>query len=83
MSDSLIARLPEIAIAGRKEAENILERVESSQDRALQVNEYVLPMMDSSAVPAEKWSNRLLHYSPGRFLKYPQNTGVGRGHTTS
>ncbi|MDD4260654.1 MAG: site-specific DNA-methyltransferase [Syntrophaceticus schinkii] len=61
MSDSLIARLPEIAIAGRKEAENILERVESSQDRALQVNEYVLPMMDSSAVPAEKWSNRLLY----------------------
>lgn len=66
-NSSLIAMLPEIAVSGRKEAEKILERVEYSQGVALQVNEYVLPIMDSREIGndgddfAEKWSNRLLY----------------------
>lgn len=75
MHDSLIARLPEIAVAGRKEAESILERVECSQGALLQVNEYVLPVMNSGrideakAVPAGEWSNRLLYGDNLRLME--------------
>lgn len=69
MSKSLIEELPRIAKEGRKEAENILEKMNAGSRISLQTNEIVLPCKDSSGLwkgtnPQEiesKWCNRLIY----------------------
>lgn len=69
MSKSLIEELPRIAKEGRKEAENILEKMNAGSKISLQTNEIVLPCKDSSGLwkgtnPQEiesKWCNRLIY----------------------
>ena len=69
MKRSLIEELPRIAKEGRKEAENILEKMNTGSRISLQTNEIVLPCKDSSGLwkgtnPQEiesKWCNRLIY----------------------
>ena len=69
MSKSLIEELPRIVKEGRKEAENILEKMNAGSRISLQTNEIVLPCKDSSGLwkgtnPQEiesKWCNRLIY----------------------
>jgi adenine specific DNA methylase Mod len=69
MKRSLIEELPRIAKEGRKEAENILEKMNAGSRISLQTNEIVLPCKDSSGLwkgtnPQEiesKWCNRLIY----------------------
>lgn len=69
MRKSLIEELPRIAKEGRKEAENILEKMNTGSRISLQTNEIVLPCKDSSGLwkgtnPQEiesKWCNRLIY----------------------
>ena len=49
MPKSLLEQLPEIVANGRKEAEKILESIESRHRVTLQTREVVLPAKDSSA----------------------------------
>ena len=49
MAKSLLEQLPEIVAAGRKEAERILESIESRHRVSLQTREWVLPAKDSAA----------------------------------
>ncbi|MGI6406784.1 MAG: DNA methyltransferase [Syntrophaceticus sp.] len=72
MSDSLIVQLPAIVMAGRKEADEILERSKCGHAVSLQVNEYVFPLADSvadmnGAASLGEWTNRLL-YGDNLFL---------------
>jgi adenine-specific DNA-methyltransferase len=48
MSKTLLEQLPEIVANGRKEAERILESIESRHRVALQTREWVLPAKDSA-----------------------------------
>ena len=75
MAKSLLEQLPEIVAQGRKEAEKILEGIESRHRVSLQTREVVLPAKDSAALdwvtqqarqdrqtntdPA--WANRLIY----------------------
>lgn len=69
MSKSLIEELPRIAKEGRKEAENILEKMNAGSRISLQTNEIVLPCKDSNGLwkgtnpqeIASKWCNRLIY----------------------
>ena len=69
MKRSLIEELPRIAKEGRKEAENILEKMNAGSRISLQTNEIVLPCKDSSGLwkgtnPQEiesNWCNRLIY----------------------
>ena len=49
MPKSLLEQLPDIVANGRKEAEKILESIESRHRVTLQTREVVLPAKDSSA----------------------------------
>ena len=49
MPKSLLEQLPEIVAQGRKEAEKILESIESRHRVSLQTREVVLPAKDSAA----------------------------------
>ena len=48
MPKSLLEQLPEIVANGRKEAEKILEGIESRHRVSLQTREVVLPAKDSA-----------------------------------
>lgn len=68
MPKSLIEELPRIVSEGRREAEQILERLNSSSRVGLQTNEYVLPAKDSTmmkfknnAAMPQDWCNRLIY----------------------
>lgn len=75
MPKSLLEQLPEIVANGRKEAERILENLESRHRVGLQTREVVLPAKDSAAhdwVTAQNrqaqqvsaddaWTNRLIY----------------------
>ena len=49
MPKSLLEQLPDIVAQGRKEAEKILESIESRHRVTLQTREVVLPAKDSAA----------------------------------
>lgn len=67
--ESLIEQLPKIVKEGRKEAEDILERLNSPSKIALQTNEFVIPNKDkaqgdifgNAGVKAGAWANRLIY----------------------
>lgn len=69
MKKSLIEELPKIVAEGRKEVEEILERLSSANKLGLQTNELVLPAKDTAglfkgAVPEvneKEWMNRLVY----------------------
>ena len=75
MPKSLLEQLPEIVANGRKEAEKILEGIESRHRVSLQTREVVLPAKDSAALDwvtahnrqaqqanhDDAWTNRLIY----------------------
>lgn len=69
MKKSLIEELPKIVAEGRKEVEEILERLSGANKLGLQTNELVLPAKDTAglfkgAVPEvneKEWMNRLIY----------------------
>lgn len=61
MTDSLIEQLPVIVAAGKREAEDVLARVEDSQGHLLQVDEYLFPVRTGREIPGQEWFNRLLY----------------------
>lgn len=69
MKKSLIEELPKIVADGRKEVEEILERLSSTSKLGLQTNELVLPAKDTaglfqgqiSEVDEKGWMNRLIY----------------------
>ena len=75
MPKSLLEQLPEIVNTGRKQAEKILESIESRQRVTLQTREVVLPAKDSAvqdwvtshnraaqhAAADAEWTNRLIY----------------------
>ena len=69
MADSLIEMLPKIVADGKKEAEQILERISSGAGITLQTNEYVIPSKETASVLKgqtrrefnSEWHNRLVY----------------------
>src|SRR3989344_4688414 len=69
MKKSLSEELPKIVAEGRKEVEEILERLSSANKLGLQTNELVLPAKDTAGlfkgtvpeVNEKEWMNRLIY----------------------
>ncbi len=69
MKKSLIEELPKIVAEGRKEVEEILERLSGTNKLGLQTNELVLPAKDTAGlfkgqipeVNEKEWMNRLIY----------------------
>jgi adenine specific DNA methylase Mod len=69
MKKSLIEELPKVVAEGRKEVEEILERLSSANKLGLQTNELVLPAKDTAGlfkgtipeVNEKEWMNRLIY----------------------
>lgn len=69
MADSLIEILPKIVAEGKKEVEQILDRISDGAKITLQTNEYVLPSKETSGLFRGKikeeikqsWQNRLIY----------------------
>src|SRR3990167_6334291 len=71
MKKSLIEELPKIVAEGRKEVEEILERLSGANKLGLQTNELVLPAKDTAQsgmfdgkvpeVNEKEWLNRLIY----------------------
>ncbi len=79
MPKSLLEQLPEIVANGRKQAEKILESLESRQRVRLQTREVVLPAKDSAAqdwVTQQQRSAQQNVFAPGQgsLLASPQAT---------
>ncbi|MDD2712959.1 MAG: site-specific DNA-methyltransferase [Simplicispira sp.] len=79
MPKSLLEQLPEIVANGRKQAERILESLESRQRVRLQTREVVLPAKDSAAqdwVTQQQRSAQQEVFAPGQgsLLASPQAT---------
>ena len=77
MPKSLLEQLPEIVANGRKEAEKILEGLESRHRVSLQTREVVLPAKDSAVqdwVTAQKRSVQREVFAPGQtsLIESPQ-----------
>lgn len=79
MPKSLLEQLPEIVANGRKQAERILESLESRQRVRLQTRELVLPARDAAAqdwITAQKRAAQREVFAPGQtsLLDNPQAT---------
>ncbi|MBR6063648.1 MAG: site-specific DNA-methyltransferase [Bacteroidales bacterium] len=70
MSKTLIEELPRIAVEGRREAQQVLDRLGSGVQIGLQTNELVLPARDKSGLwhgqtgaenQDQQWYNRLIY----------------------
>ncbi len=69
MKKSLIEELPKIVAEGRKEVEEILERISGQNRLGLQTSEFVLPAKDTSGlfkgevsgIREKGWINRLIY----------------------
>jgi len=77
MAKSLLEQLPEIVANGRKEAEKILEGIESRHRVSLQTREVVLPAKDSAVqdwVTAQKRTAQREVFAPGQtsLIENPQ-----------
>ncbi|MFZ2752614.1 MAG: DNA methyltransferase [Lysobacteraceae bacterium] len=77
MPKSLLEQLPEIVASGRKEAEKILEGLESRHRVSLQTREVVLPAKDSAVqdwVTAQKRTVQREVFAPGQtsLIENPQ-----------
>ncbi|CAN5264169.1 hypothetical protein BH10PSE16_BH10PSE16_27870 [soil metagenome] len=74
MPKSLLEQLPEIVANGRKEAEKILESIESRHRVTLQTREVVLPAKDSSAqdwITAQSRAAQREVFAPGQASLLP------------
>ena len=79
MPKSLLEQLPEIVANGRKQAERILESLESRQRVRLQTREVVLPARDSTAqdwITQQRRADQREVFAPGQtsLLDNPQAT---------
>ena len=79
MPKSLLEQLPEIVANGRRQAERILESLETRQRVRLQTREVVLPAKDSAAqdwVTQQRRSAQQEVFAPGQgsLLANPQST---------
>ncbi len=79
MPKSLLEQLPEIVAQGRKEAEKILEGLESRHRVSLQTREVVLPAKDSAVQDWVTAQKRTVHrevFAPGQtiLIDNPQQT---------
>lgn len=79
MPKSLLEQLPEIVANGRRQAEKILESLESRQRVRLQTREVVLPARDSAAqdwITQQRRANQQEVFAPGQgnLLAPPQAT---------
>ena len=86
MPKSLLEQLPEIVAQGRKEAEKILEGIESRHRVSLQTREVVLPAKDSALqdwVTAHKRAAQREVFAPGQtsLIESPQPV-LGEATTT-
>ncbi len=77
MPKSLLEQLPDIVAQGRKEAERILESIESRHRVSLQTREVVLPAKDSAAsdwITAQTRASQREVFAPGQasLLEVPQ-----------
>lgn len=87
MLKSLLEQLPEIVANGRKQAERILESLESRQRVRLQTREIVLPAKDSAAqdwiTEQQRSQTRQEVFAPGQtsLLESPQATLGAAGET--
>ena len=69
MPKSLLEQLPDIVAQGRKEAEKILESIESRHRVTLQTREVVLPAKDAAAtdwITAQARADRREVFAPGQ-----------------
>ncbi len=69
MPKSLLEQLPDIVAQGRKEAEKILEGIESRHRVSLQTREVVLPAKDAAAtdwITAQARADRREVFAPGQ-----------------
>ena len=74
MPKSLLEQLPEIVAQGRKEAEKILEGIESRHRVSLQTREVVLPAKDAAAtdwITAQTRADRREVFAPGQGSLLP------------
>ena len=74
MPKSLLEQLPEIVAQGRKEAEKILESIESRHRVSLQTREVVLPAKDAAAtdwITAQTRADRREVFAPGQGSLLP------------
>ena len=74
MPKSLLEQLPDIVAQGRKQAERILESLESRQRVRLQTREVVLPAKDSAAqdwVTQQRRSAQQEVFAPGQASLLP------------
>ena len=74
MPKSLLEQLPEIVANGRKQAERILESLESRQRVRLQTRELVLPARDAAAqdwITAQKRAAQREVFAPGQTSLLP------------
>jgi len=79
MPKSLLEQLPEIVTAGRKQAEKILEGIESRQRVTLQTREVVLPAKDSAVqdwVTSQARSAQREVFAPGQ-AEQPRHSRAG------
>jgi adenine-specific DNA-methyltransferase len=79
MPKSLLEQLPEIVANGRKQAEKILEGIESRHRVGLQTREVVLPARDTASqdwVTQQNRANRSEVFAPGQanLINSPQAT---------
>lgn len=88
MPKSLLEQLPEIVAQGRKQAERILESLESRQRVRLQTREVVLPARDTAAqdwITQQQRANQREVFAPGQtsLLDTPQATLGDAGTSAS
>ena len=91
MPKSLLEQLPDIVAQGRKEAEKILEGIESRHRVSLQTREVVLPAKDAAAtdwITAQARADRREVFAPGQGSllrvhshRWPQRRPKHRGPT--
>ena len=82
MAKSLLEQLPEIVANGRKEAEKILEGLESRHRVSLQTREWVLPSKDSAAqdwITANARQQSLASVQGGLFGQVQPSLGDANG----
>ena len=75
VSKSLLEQLPGIVAAGKREAERILEQLDSSRRVSLQTRELVIPSRDTSAADLFALANRVERSAQGAELL--NSTGGG------
>ena len=87
MSKTLLEELPRIAAEGRREAQQVLDRLSGGVQIGLQTNELVLPARDTSGLWRgqntnqdlyQPWYNRLIYGDNMLAFSPPESEPTGR-----